>query len=192
PLRLWSGEIADSVGQSAGRESPPRMQVAGQSNERPVTVKRLYWASTSCTDCQVGQRVYPAECATRCRGGASALYQCNHSNGRSLKASRSSNNRDSCPARHARAADILWTFLHKRVATTSTPPPMPTRTRRFHLAEPLVMLATVVQWLVLSILTGALVGVGCTIFLRALFATAGRAYAAPLWLQMTLLPLGGL
>lgn len=64
--------------------------------------------------------------------------------------------------------------------------------RRFHLAEPVVMLATVVQWLVLSMLTGALIGVGCTVFLRILFATAGRAYAAPLWLQMLLLPLGGL
>jgi H+/Cl- antiporter ClcA len=64
--------------------------------------------------------------------------------------------------------------------------------RRFNFAEPLVMLATVVQWLVLSIATGALVGVGCTIFLRVLFATAGRAYAAPLWLQMALLPVGGL
>ena len=63
--------------------------------------------------------------------------------------------------------------------------------RRFHLAEPLVMLATVVQWLVLSILTGAVIGVGCSIFLRILFATAGRAYAAPLWLQMSLLPIGG-
>lgn len=64
--------------------------------------------------------------------------------------------------------------------------------RRFHLAEPLVMLATVVQWLLLSMFTGALIGVGCTIFLRILFATAGRAYAAPLWTQMLLLPLGGL
>ena len=64
--------------------------------------------------------------------------------------------------------------------------------RRFQFAEPLVMLATVVQWLVLSIFTGAVIGVGCTIFLRILFATAGRAYAAPLWLQMTLLPIGGI
>jgi len=63
--------------------------------------------------------------------------------------------------------------------------------RRFHLAEPLVMLATVVQWLVLSIFTGAVIGGGCSIFLRILFATAGRAYAAPLWLQMSLLPIGG-
>ncbi|HET6913386.1 MAG TPA: chloride channel protein [Rhodanobacteraceae bacterium] len=63
--------------------------------------------------------------------------------------------------------------------------------RRFHFAEPLVMLATVVQWLVLSIFTGAVIGGGCTIFLRILFNSAGRAYAAPLWLQMSLLPIGG-
>lgn len=30
--------------------------------------------------------------------------------------------------------------------------------RRFHLAEPVVMLATVLQWLLLSSLTGAVVG----------------------------------
>ncbi|HEX7341944.1 MAG TPA: chloride channel protein [Rhodanobacteraceae bacterium] len=64
--------------------------------------------------------------------------------------------------------------------------------RHPRLAEPLVMLATVVQWLVLSIATGALIGVGCTLFLRVLFATAGHTYAAPLWMQMMLLPLGGL
>ena len=63
---------------------------------------------------------------------------------------------------------------------------------RSRLAEPLVMLATVLQWLVLSIFTGAVVGVGCTIFLRALFATAGHTYAAPWWLQMILLLGGGL
>jgi len=63
--------------------------------------------------------------------------------------------------------------------------------RRFHLAEPLVMLLTVVQWLVLSIFTGAVIGGGCSIFLHLLFATAGRTYAAPLWLQMSLLPIGG-
>jgi len=44
---------------------------------------------------------------------------------------------------------------------------------------------------VLSIFTGAIIGAGCTVFLRILFATAGRAYAAPLWLQMALLPIGG-
>lgn len=63
---------------------------------------------------------------------------------------------------------------------------------RFNPAELLVMLATVVQWLVLSMLTGALVGTGCSIFLRVLFASTGHTYAAPLWLQMALLPVGGL
>ncbi|MEO9042605.1 MAG: chloride channel protein [Rhodoferax sp.] len=63
---------------------------------------------------------------------------------------------------------------------------------RSRLVEPLVMLATVLQWLVLSILTGALIGVGCSVFLRILFATEGRVYVAPLWLQMGLLMLGGL
>ena len=54
------------------------------------------------------------------------------------------------------------------------------------------MLATVVQWLALSMLTGAVVGVGCSIFLRFLFATEGRVYAVPLGWQMSLLMLGGL
>ncbi|MBW7930009.1 MAG: chloride channel protein [Gammaproteobacteria bacterium] len=64
--------------------------------------------------------------------------------------------------------------------------------RRFRLAEPLVMLATVLQWLVLATATGALVGAGCTAFLRLLFASEGRVQAAPWWLLALLLPLGGL
>ena len=64
--------------------------------------------------------------------------------------------------------------------------------RRSHLTEPLVMLATVLQWLVLSTLTGAVVGTGCSLFLRILFATAGHNYTAPLWVQMVALPVGGL
>ncbi|HTI97139.1 MAG TPA: chloride channel protein [Rudaea sp.] len=63
--------------------------------------------------------------------------------------------------------------------------------RRFRLTEPLVMLATVLQWLVLATATGAVVGLGCTIFLRALFATEGHAYAAPWWMLALALPLGG-
>ncbi len=54
------------------------------------------------------------------------------------------------------------------------------------------MLATVVQWLVISTFAGAAIGVGCSIFLRILFFTVGRAYTAPLWVQMLLLPLGGI
>lgn len=53
------------------------------------------------------------------------------------------------------------------------------------------MLATVIQWLVLSIFTGAVIGVGCSVFLRALFATEGHVYAVPLGWQMGLLVLGG-
>jgi hypothetical protein len=41
------------------------------------------------------------------------------------------------------------------------------------------MLETVLQWLVLSIFTGALVGTGCSILLHPLFATADRTCAAP-------------
>ncbi|MEO6798988.1 MAG: chloride channel protein [Rhodanobacter sp.] len=63
---------------------------------------------------------------------------------------------------------------------------------RSRLAEPLVMLATVLQWLVLSTFTGAVVGVGCTIFLRALFATAGHTYDVSWWAQLALLLGGGL
>ncbi|HEY8587239.1 MAG TPA: chloride channel protein [Rhodanobacter sp.] len=63
---------------------------------------------------------------------------------------------------------------------------------RSRLAEPLVMLATVLQWLVLSIFTGAVIGLGCSVFLRALFATEGHAYALPWWIQFGLLVTGGL
>jgi len=63
---------------------------------------------------------------------------------------------------------------------------------RLRLAEPLVMLATVVQWLVLSIVTGAVIGVGCSLFLRALFATSGHTYAISWWAQAGLLLAGGL
>lgn len=63
---------------------------------------------------------------------------------------------------------------------------------RSRLAEPLVMLATVLQWLVLSIFTGAVIGLGCSVFLRALFATEGHAYVLPWWIQFGLLVTGGL
>ncbi len=63
--------------------------------------------------------------------------------------------------------------------------------QRFHLTELLVMLATVFQWLVLSIFTGALVGLGCTLFLRALLVSEGRLYASPWWLLALSLPLAG-
>lgn len=58
--------------------------------------------------------------------------------------------------------------------------------------EPLLMLATVLQWLLLSIVTGALVGSGVSLFLIALFTLMDRTAAVPFWLQMILLPIGGL
>jgi H+/Cl- antiporter ClcA len=54
------------------------------------------------------------------------------------------------------------------------------------------MFATVVQWLVLATITGAVVGSGTVLFLKALFFLTGRTASVPLWMQMALLPAGGL
>ncbi|RUM95960.1 chloride channel protein [Pseudaminobacter arsenicus] len=54
------------------------------------------------------------------------------------------------------------------------------------------MLATVAQWLVLATIIGAIVGTGTSLFLHGLFVTTGRSAGIPLWLQMMLLPAGGL
>lgn len=62
---------------------------------------------------------------------------------------------------------------------------------RPHVAEPFVMLATVLQWLVLSVITGTVVGLGCTLFLRALFAVEGRVYDVSWWSLLGLLLAGG-
>jgi H+/Cl- antiporter ClcA len=66
------------------------------------------------------------------------------------------------------------------------------RVQRFDQVEPFVMLATVVQWLVLATITGAIAGSGTSLFLKALFYLAGRTASEPLWMQMALLPAGGL
>ncbi len=63
---------------------------------------------------------------------------------------------------------------------------------RVNLVEPVVMLATVIQWLVLASITGVVVGVGTSIFLHGLFFLTDATASVPLWLQMTLLPVGGL
>ena len=60
------------------------------------------------------------------------------------------------------------------------------------LAEPLVMLATVVQWLVLATFVGAIVGVVCSVFLHLLFLTEGRVYDVPFGWQLGLLLTAGL
>lgn len=63
---------------------------------------------------------------------------------------------------------------------------------RSRLAEPLVMLATVLQWLVLATCTGAVVGAACSLFLHVLFATEGRVYTVSWWWLALLLVGGGL
>jgi H+/Cl- antiporter ClcA len=54
------------------------------------------------------------------------------------------------------------------------------------------MFATVLQWLVLSTITGVLVGTGVSFFLIALFASTDFTADISLWVQMLVLPLGGL
>ena len=54
------------------------------------------------------------------------------------------------------------------------------------------MLTTVVQWLFLATATGTIVGTGTSLFLHGLFFFTGKTATAPLWLQMALLPAGGL
>jgi len=58
--------------------------------------------------------------------------------------------------------------------------------------EPVVMLATILQWLVLATLTGVIVGSGTSLFLHGLFFLTDKTATVPLWFQMSLLPLGGL
>lgn len=64
--------------------------------------------------------------------------------------------------------------------------------RRFDLIELAVMLATVMQWLVLATIAGAIIGTGTSLFLHGLFFAANRTTGIPLWQQMVLLPAGGL
>lgn len=64
--------------------------------------------------------------------------------------------------------------------------------RNANYIEPVVMLATVIQWVFLAIVTGAIVGTGASAFLHGLFFMIDESASVPLWLQMTLLPLGGL
>src|SRR3546814_306131 len=63
---------------------------------------------------------------------------------------------------------------------------------RINYIEPIVMLATVVQWLFLAIIAGAIVGSGTSLFLHGLFFFTGETASIPLWVQMILLCAGGL
>ncbi|SLN29411.1 chloride channel protein [Oceanibacterium hippocampi] len=63
---------------------------------------------------------------------------------------------------------------------------------RINYVEPAVMLATILQWLFLATVAGAFVGSGTSLFLHGLFFLTERTASVPLWVQMLLLPLGGI
>jgi len=63
---------------------------------------------------------------------------------------------------------------------------------RVNYIEPIIMLATVLRWLVLASITGAITGSGTSLFLHALFYLSDRTAHISLSTQMTLLPLGGI
>jgi H+/Cl- antiporter ClcA len=63
---------------------------------------------------------------------------------------------------------------------------------RLKYIEPFVMLVTLAQWLVLATITGVIVGTGTSLFLHGLSIATGESAHIPLWVQMILLPAGGL
>jgi H+/Cl- antiporter ClcA len=54
------------------------------------------------------------------------------------------------------------------------------------------MIATIVRWLVLAIVTGLIVGSGTSLFLTGLFYFSARTADVSLWAQMAFLPTGGI
>jgi H+/Cl- antiporter ClcA len=63
---------------------------------------------------------------------------------------------------------------------------------RIKYIEPLVMLATLLRWFILASITGAIVGTGTSFFLKGLFFSTDKTSHIPLWVQMILLPIGGI
>lgn len=63
---------------------------------------------------------------------------------------------------------------------------------RIHYIEPLIMLATLVRWFFLATVTGVIVGTGTSLFLQALFFSLDKTAQIPFWVQMVILPIGGL
>jgi H+/Cl- antiporter ClcA len=63
---------------------------------------------------------------------------------------------------------------------------------RVNYIEPVIMLATIARWLMLAIVTGAIVGSGVSLFLSGLFHLSEHTAHVPLWVQMALLPLAGI
>ncbi|MBU6466726.1 MAG: chloride channel protein [Burkholderiales bacterium] len=63
---------------------------------------------------------------------------------------------------------------------------------RVNYIEPVIMLATILRWLLLASITGAIVGTGVSFFLQALFFLSEHTAHVSLWTQMALLPLAGI
>ncbi|MDP4086067.1 MAG: chloride channel protein [Bacillota bacterium] len=63
---------------------------------------------------------------------------------------------------------------------------------RIKYIEPFVMLATLLRWFVLATFAGAIVGFGTSFFLKGLFFSTNKTSNIPLWVQMLILPIGGL
>lgn len=63
---------------------------------------------------------------------------------------------------------------------------------RFNYIEPIIMIATIVRWLVLAVVTGVVVGSGASLFLAGLFYFSARTTGVSLSAQMVLLPIGGI
>jgi H+/Cl- antiporter ClcA len=54
------------------------------------------------------------------------------------------------------------------------------------------MLATLIRWIFLSVITGVIVGTGTSLFIHVLEFSTGKTAHMPLWLQMLFLPIGGM
>lgn len=63
---------------------------------------------------------------------------------------------------------------------------------RTNYLEPFIMLATLLRWLFLSVITGLIVGTGTSFFLYLLHRAIDSSASISLWLQMILLPIGGI
>ncbi|WP_211284630.1 chloride channel protein [Rummeliibacillus pycnus] len=63
---------------------------------------------------------------------------------------------------------------------------------RINYIEPLVMIATLLRWFVLAIITGAVVGSGTSLFIKVLHGSLQQTSSIPLWMQMIILPIGGI
>ena len=63
---------------------------------------------------------------------------------------------------------------------------------RIRLVEPVIMIVTILRWFILATITGAIVGTGTSLFLKGLYYFTDKSLNLPWWINMCLLPIGGL